>query len=84
MKIYAIFDDAGEILAAVPKDPPHPSDRYIPPPIPVAQAGQKAAELEVPKEFAHLSFHEVCTKMRVDTKSHHPALVLSEGGGRDS
>jgi hypothetical protein len=78
MKIYAVYDHTGEILAAVHMDQPCPTEQHIPPPIPVAQADQKVLEIDVPAEFMHLTFHEVCVQLRVDTKSRHPILIQGE------
>ena len=75
MKLHALYNQAGEILAAVPLDHPGSEQHGIPLPRPMPQKGQLAAELTVPPEFAHLPLYELCTQLSVDTRSDRPALV---------
>ena len=63
MKITALYDSEGIILAGVVDD-----GRYdLPRPKP--QDGQQVGTFDVPPTFAALALDEICTTFRVDTRS---------------
>ena len=74
MYLHLLYDRSGKVLAAVDldreKDAPGVSL-----PRPVAQRGQRTAEVAVPEEFRHLSFLEACTQLVVQAKRDGAMLV---------
>jgi len=80
MKIHVMHDKSGKIVAAVrlDEDKSNPDDRghRIAPPRPVPKPGFTSVELDVPSEHAHLSFHELCQQLRVETSGAKPHLKL--------
>jgi hypothetical protein len=63
MKLIALHDKSGKILAAVR----HTADYKGP--VPVAGKGTTLAKLEIPEAHYKLNLAELCTKLRVDTRS---------------
>jgi hypothetical protein len=63
MKIAAVYDANGVILAAV-----EVSDRYDGP-MPVASKGSTLGTFEVPDRLAKARLDEVCLALRVDPKA---------------
>lgn len=62
MKITAIYDSAGVIIAAVIDDGKYDSPR------PVPTAGTQVGTFEVPESARSLALDEICTTHRVDCK----------------
>jgi hypothetical protein len=73
MRLHVVYDKRGKIVAAVNLEPADSSLLR-----PVAKKGQASAELEVPKEHAHLSFADVCQRFKVDTRTKNPSLRLKD------
>lgn len=70
MELHVLYDDSGNILAAVRLDDESShhatiGDKLIPAPRPVPEPGQYTADVKVPDEFAHLCFIEVCNQLVV-------------------
>jgi hypothetical protein len=69
MKIHALYNKQGKILAAVSIDPRKPTDRksLIKGSLrPVPKTGQFAADLDVPNEHSHLPLAELCQTFEVE------------------
>jgi hypothetical protein len=79
MNLHVLYDRSGKILAAVELRS-NAEDAYLP--RPVAQRGQRTADVAVPDEFRHLSFLEVCTRLAVRTKGNTATLVPQERARR--
>jgi hypothetical protein len=79
MNLHALYDRSGKILAAVELKS-NAADAYLP--RPVAQRGQRTADVSVPDEFRHLSFLEVCTQLAIRTKGNIVTLVPHERARR--
>jgi hypothetical protein len=77
MKLRALHDDRGVILAAVVVDPDAPGSA----PRPVATEGTRVSELTISQEHADLALDELCTRLRVDVE--RAALVEAERGDAD-
>jgi len=83
MKITALYNSRGAILAAAPVD-----DAYSGPgrrgPVPVAARGAKVGVFDVPESLTKRPLDEVCRSLKVDVRSKR--LVESKGsklgGGR--
>lgn len=69
MRLYAVYDQSGNIVAAVRLDSTDSSR-----PRPVAKKGHSAAELEVPQEHTNLGFADICQRFKVDTSGATPSL----------
>ena len=63
MKIVALHNKSGEILAAVHLTPNYTGPR------PVAGKGTQIVELEVPQSHASIGLFEICKNLRVDSKN---------------
>jgi hypothetical protein len=63
MKIIAVYDNEGRILAAVMDDGKYRGPR------PVPAEGTHGGTFEVPASVHSLSLEEICTTFRVDPKS---------------
>jgi hypothetical protein len=61
MKILAIYDSDGNIVAAVRTEAGYDG------PVPVPGEGHGSGEFDVPASARELDFHEMCTTFRVDT-----------------
>ena len=72
MDLHVLYDRSGKILAAVELKG-NAADAYLP--RPVAQRGQRTADVSVPGEFRHLSFLEACTQLAIRTKGNTVTLV---------
>jgi hypothetical protein len=74
MYLHVLYEGSGKILAAVElkgdKD-----EGGVPLLRPVAQRGQRTADVTVPDELRHLSFVEVCTQLVVQPKGDGAVLV---------
>jgi hypothetical protein len=75
MRLCALYDRSGQILAAVRLDRDPESSRYVEGPRPLPQKGQKVAEIDVPEEFRLLSFRDACLSLKVDVKAKAPRLI---------
>jgi len=65
MKITALYNAGGAILAAVAID-----DSYDGPVVvPVASRGTKVGVFDVPESVSKLRLDEICTSLRVDVRS---------------
>jgi hypothetical protein len=60
MKMTAVYDDGGRILAAIIDDGKYDGPR------PVADDKTHSGTFEVPAEAARLSLEELCTTYRID------------------
>jgi hypothetical protein len=69
MRLHVVYDRSGSIVAAVRLDSATSNH-----PRPVVKEGHAAAEMEVPHEHAHLSFADVCHRLKVDTSGTKPIL----------
>jgi hypothetical protein len=67
MDLCVLFDRSGKILAAVDLRREQASDA-VPLPRPMAQRGQRTADVAVPEEFRGLDFLEICTRLVVQVK----------------
>jgi hypothetical protein len=65
MKLEAVFNRDGVMLAAVAFDPNELSPR----PRPVASEGDSLGEFDVPAEYADAPLDEICRALRVDVAS---------------
>ena len=74
MDLHVLFDRSGKILAAVDLRREQASDA-APLPRPMAQRGQRTADVAVPEEFRGLEFLEICTKLVVQVKGDRVTLV---------
>jgi hypothetical protein len=84
MKIHALYDKSGRILAAVnldgeAKSPATPRVRPVP-----KKKGHKAADFDVPVEHSHGEFLEVVSRLRVDTKGKTHTLIAQEKKSKKS
>jgi hypothetical protein len=75
MRLCALYDRTGQILAAVRLDDELKADGLVKGPRPLPQRGQKVAEIDVPEEFRHLSFRDACLSLKVDIKAKAPRLI---------
>ena len=78
MKLHTVYNESGQIMAAVQLDQPLLLDQYMSVPLPMAQEGQQVAEIDVPEEFGHLSLYDLCTQFKVDMNVNCPTLVFAE------
>jgi hypothetical protein len=62
MKLIALHDEEGRILAAVQYSDGHDG------PVPVAAEGTTVTELDIPDEHAHLGLGTICRRFRVHPK----------------
>lgn len=82
MKMHAMYDQTGRIVAAVRLDgggttkPHHQLGRRLRDVRPVVKPGHSSADLDVPPEHAHLTFAEACRKLIVETSDVKPRLKL--------
>ena len=60
MRILAVYDSTGRILAAAEIDADYAG------PVPVAGDGHETGEFDVPESARDLDFAAVCTRMRVN------------------
>jgi len=75
MKITALYNNRGAILAAAPVD-----DAYKGPgrgPVPVASRGAKVGVFDVPESLSKRPLNEICTSLKVDARSKR--LVETKG-----
>ncbi|MGK5631724.1 hypothetical protein [Streptomyces sp. URMC 123] len=71
MKVQALFDSEGQLIALMESS----TDESRPQACPVPGEGQNAAELDVPEEYAASSLAEILTRLRVDLSDGAPRLV---------
>jgi len=64
MRLEAVHDDQGVILAAIAFD-----DDDTPRPHPVAGEGQTSGTFEVPDELAEVPLEVLCTRLTVDVRA---------------
>jgi hypothetical protein len=70
MKLHIVFNNEGEILAAVKLDSAPVRVR----PVADEQEGHKAAEVYVPREHRHYDLAGVCQRLTVDVSGQFPEL----------
>ena len=79
MKLHVMHDPSGRIVAAVRIDEDrstaHRGGRRLAGVRPVLKPGHSAVDIELPAEHAHLTFHEACRRLYVDTTEGRPRLV---------
>jgi len=65
MKLEAVFDADGVILAAIAYEPrdTHPRPR------PMAAEGMSVADFDIPEEHADTPLDVLCSRMRIDARS---------------
>jgi hypothetical protein len=78
MKLHTVYDQFGQIMAAVQLNQPLLLEQYMDVPLPMAQEGHQVAEIDLPEEFGHLSLYELCTQLKVDTKAECPTFIFAE------
>ena len=69
MKITAVYDKDGRIVAAVADDGRYDGPR------PVPSNGMRAGSFEVPSDLHARSLDEICTSMRVDAAANRLAKI---------
>jgi hypothetical protein len=75
MRLRVVFNEKGNILAAAPLDSRGPVRAR---PVANEQAGQRAAEVDVPSEYADYDVLAVCRRLRVNVKGKFPELRAKE------
>jgi hypothetical protein len=75
MKLHVVFNQDGEILAAVQLDP---GATVRARPRADEQAGHRAADIYVPAEYGHYDLAAVCQRLRVDVSGKFPDLKAKE------
>ncbi len=75
MRIRALYDRRGRILAAVQMQALDPSSKGTPAPQPQPQRGQRIGMFAVPRECADLTFAQVCVEMKVVTRARQASLA---------
>ena len=70
MKLYAVHNESGEILAAVPV-----TSTDVVWPTPIAPEGAHSAEIEVPEHLAEMDLYELCTTYVVERGDEGHRLV---------
>jgi hypothetical protein len=79
MKLHVVYDGKGKIVAAVRLDADHPTKHPNFGQLrPVVKPGHHSADLDVPEEHAHLTFADVCRKLKVETVQSSPRFTMSE------
>ena len=76
MKIAALHDSKGRILAAVHLTPNYKG------PVPVAGKGSKYMEVDVPDHHAKAGLLAVCQNFKINTKTRE--IVALKAGGKKS
>jgi len=79
MRLFVIYDQVGEIVAAARLDYPA-LPPGVGPVLPVVKPGQSSAELELPAEHAHLTFAQACRQMMVDNTTGTARLLARPAG----
>jgi hypothetical protein len=76
VKLHVVYDKKGDIVAAARLDEATSTDRPALRVRPVAKEdeGQRAVDVYVPPEFAHMDLSAVCERLRVDVAAKHPTL----------
>ncbi len=64
MKLIALHDDVGKIVAAA-----RLTDNYKGP-VPVAGKGTSVVKVDVPEAHAKLDIATICTRLRIDTRTY--------------
>ena len=74
MKINALYDKEGRILAAAQVE----TSKAVasPTPQPVPRRGQRVGVFTMPKECGHLSFQQACVQLMVKAEGDRASLVL--------
>ena len=67
MKITALYNSRGAILAAAPVDDTYSAPRRGP--VPVASRGAKVGVFDVPETLIKRPLDEICTSLKVDVRS---------------
>jgi hypothetical protein len=82
MKITALYNSRGAILAAAPVDNAYSGpDRG---PVPVASRGAKVGVFDVPESLTKRPLDEVCRSLKVDVRSQRLIDAKAAKAGRDS
>jgi hypothetical protein len=76
MKLYAVHNEDGEILAAVPVAP---TDVVWP--TPRAPEGAYSAEIEIPEHLEAIELYELCTQYVVERRVEGHRLVRRDRPG---
>lgn len=82
MKLHVVYDETGQIIAAVRLDADttttkaHQLGRRLPGVRPVPKPGHSSADLDAPPEHAHFTFVQACQQLIVDTSDSKPRLKL--------
>lgn len=72
--MYVAYDAAGKILAAVNLSERLPENGTASYPRLILKEGQRDGEIEVPEEYRHMTFLEVCNGFSVDVSADRPRL----------
>ena len=75
MRLRVVFNEKGDILGAAPLDSLGPVRAR---PVPDERAGQRAADVDVPPEYADYDVLAVCRRLRVSVEGEIPG---TEGEG---
>lgn len=75
MRLHVVFTENGDILAAALLDSVGPVRAR---PVADERAGQRAAEVYVPPEYAHYDVLAVCQRMKVSVEGRFPELRTKE------
>ncbi len=75
MKLYAVINTEGDILAAVNLDE---ESAVRARPVADETAGHKAVQVPVPAEHTHYDLATVCQRLKVDDKGKFPTLRAKE------
>ena len=75
MKLYAVINTEGDILAAANLDE---KSAVRARPVADEKAGHKAVEVPVPAEHAHYDLATLCQRLKVDAKGKFPTLKAKE------
>ena len=75
MRLQVVFNDKGHILAAALLDSRGPVRAR---PVANERAGQRAAEVDVPSEYADYDVLAVCRRLRVSVEGKFPELKAKE------
>jgi hypothetical protein len=75
MRLHVVFNENGDILGAALLDSVGPIRAR---PVADERAGQRAADVSVPPEYAHYDVLAVCRRLRVSVEERFPELRAKE------
>ncbi len=78
MRLRVVFNENGNILAAAPLDSLGPVRAL---PVADERAGQRAADVDVPPQYANYDVLAVCRRLRVSVEGRFPELSAKETPG---